>query len=57
MRVRWIIYALELAALVAMYVLIGIAFGWAIGLVFGAGFVVFAALSWAVAKLIARQRS
>ena len=55
MRVRWIVYAAELAALVGFYILIGFAFGWVIALAMGAGFIALAALTWAVARALGKR--
>lgn len=56
MRARWVIFALEMAALVAAYVLIGFAFGWIIAVILGGGFVVFMGLIWLVVQGLKRRR-
>ena len=46
MRARWVAYAFELAALVGVYVLIAVAFGWIFAVVLGVSVAVAMALTW-----------
>jgi cell shape-determining protein MreD len=57
MRIPCAIYAVEFATLVGANVLLGVAFGWVVGAVFGAGLLVFVLASLIVAKLLKRRRS
>jgi hypothetical protein len=55
-RIRWIVYAWELAALVGAYVLIGFAFGWVIAAILGGGMLVLMAGTWFAAEWLKRRR-
>ena len=55
MRVRFVVYAVEVAALVGFYILIGFAFGWLLAVAMGAGFIALAALSWAVGRALRKR--
>jgi hypothetical protein len=57
MRARWVIFAFEMAALAAAYVLIGFAFGWVIAVILGGGFVVVMGLTWFAVQRLKRRRS
>jgi inner membrane protein involved in colicin E2 resistance len=46
MRARWAAYAFELAALVGVYVLIAVAFGWIFAVVLGVSVAVAMGLTW-----------
>ena len=56
MRVRWIVYACELAARVGFYVLIGFAFGWAFAVILGGAVFVAMAVTWIATEWVKRRR-
>ena len=56
MRARWVAYVFELAALVGVYVLIAVAFGWVFALVLGVTVALAMAVTWIAAARMRRKR-
>jgi flagellar biosynthesis protein FliQ len=56
MRARWVAYVLELAALVGVYVLIAVAFGWIFALVLGVSVALAMAVTWIAEARMKRRR-